>query len=225
MVIASLRPVSDGAAEPTRWRRHSGRSEPELAILEITERLLASTPLHELSVEAILQDAGVSRTAFYYYFASKHDVVAILVSRAFDEIAAGLASWTASDADDLRRLLRASLEEGIDVWRRHDAVLAATIENVHAVDVLRTVWLERVDQVTQLIARVIKHQRQAGAAPDGPPPETVAGTLVWSSERLLYLGIRGFDPAIPDLDTAGRALLELWQTVIYGPPSGSASIT
>ena len=43
--------------------------------MSATERLLADVPLHQLSVEQILAEAGVSRRTFYVYFGSKFAVV------------------------------------------------------------------------------------------------------------------------------------------------------
>jgi TetR/AcrR family transcriptional regulator, ethionamide resistance regulator len=199
-----------------RWRAHSGLSSPESAVFAATEELLNSRPLHEISVDTILEHSGISRAAFYYYFSSKHDVVAYLAASALNEIYHQLDAWTGANSALSSDMLRGSLERGVALWVQHGPIFAAVIENMHAVPELREVWITQLDRFTEVIACEIERQRRSGAAPAGAPAEAVAGALVWGSERLLYLGFRGLEDAIPTVETAGASLIEVWFTVIYG---------
>src|SRR5438270_11647135 len=86
-------------------RPHGRRSAPDRAggelreaILAATAGLLAAKSFGDLAVGDILTAAGVSRGSFYFYFDSKHDVLAELVRRA---VAAGHAAaepWLAGSA-------------------------------------------------------------------------------------------------------------------------------
>src|SRR5689334_22299679 len=60
----------------------SGGSELRETILAATEDLLATRQFRDLAVSDIIGAAGVSRGTFYFYFDSKHDVLAELVRRA-----------------------------------------------------------------------------------------------------------------------------------------------
>src|SRR5690242_21057219 len=60
----------------------SGGSELRETILAATEDLLDTRQFGDLAVSDILGAAGVSRGTFYFYFDSKHDVLAELVRRA-----------------------------------------------------------------------------------------------------------------------------------------------
>lgn len=62
-----------------------GSPPAEQAIFDATERLLARTTIHQLTVADILGEASVSRTTFYAYFASKTGVVTALLGRVADE--------------------------------------------------------------------------------------------------------------------------------------------
>ena len=57
-----------GGEAGRRFRSHTGRSGPELAIFEATERLLQTKSLHEISVAQILCEAGVSRAGVLLLF-------------------------------------------------------------------------------------------------------------------------------------------------------------
>jgi AcrR family transcriptional regulator len=211
--------MGNDTARP-RYREHSGTSTPERAIFTATEKLLHSAPLHEISVEHMLKEAKISRSAFYYYFSSKYDVIASLAAAVLDDILHGLDTWTGTHTDPDPDVLRIGLESGIAMWNEHGPLLAAAIENLNESVELRDTWLRFVDTITIAIAAEIERERSAGSAPAGLPAETVAGTLVWGSERLLYLGLRELDPAVPTLEAAGAALTELWSTAIYGTGHG-----
>jgi TetR/AcrR family transcriptional regulator, ethionamide resistance regulator len=208
-----------------RWREHSGDSSPETAIFSATERLLADQPLHEVSVETILQASGVSRAAFYYYFSSKYDVVASLAETVLDEIYHLLDAWTDTSGEPPPVLLRRGLHSGVDLWTTRGPLLAAMIENMHAAEGLREVWVGFLDRFTQAVAAKIDRDRRDGTAPSGLPADAVAGVLVWSAERLLYLALRGLDPAVPTVEAAGDALIALWATAIYGSADISSAAT
>jgi AcrR family transcriptional regulator len=207
--------VVDDNTSRRRWREYSGQSSPEIAIFKATERLLAAEALHEISVAKILREAAVSRAAFYHYFSSKYEVVASLVGAALQEIHTSLGLWAGGPTDTSADVLRQALRGGIELWVQRGPILAATIE--HLVGELRALWMQFLDTFTDVVAQQIERERSANAAPPGPPADAVAGALVWSSERLLYLGLRGIDHSIPTVHAAGEALLELWSAAIYGP--------
>ncbi len=205
-----------GGEAGRRFRGHTGRSGPELAIFEATERLLQTKSLHEISVAQILSEAGVSRAAFYYYFGSKHDVVESLLTQVFDQIFASIEPWTGGFEHSSPEVLRRSLLTGVDLWTQQGHVLAAAIENMNTAPQLRQLWVAFLNRFTEAVAHEIERERADGTAPSGPPARAVAGSLVWGSERVLYLGLRGLDPAVDGVTAAGDALLELWFAAIYG---------
>ena len=103
-----------------RSRRTTSRrkgDDNERAILETAERLLAQTPLAEISVADLAAGAGISRSSFYFYFGSKDEVVLSLV----DEAAAGLQTvveaMTESVAQDPRGRLGEGIEATARLWR------------------------------------------------------------------------------------------------------------
>src|SRR3954449_6669940 len=108
-------------AAPRRSRRPEG--EAREALLAAAERLLAERKLDEITVADLLAEAGVSRASFYFYFASKHDVVIALTERIIDEIEMGAQPWfdrtDAAPEDALRTAIAAALA----AWELHGPVL------------------------------------------------------------------------------------------------------
>ncbi len=72
---------------PVRGRRGPRISgdDRERAILLTAERLLGERPLHEVSVDDLARGAGISRPAFYFYFACKESVLLALLDRLVQE--------------------------------------------------------------------------------------------------------------------------------------------
>src|SRR4051812_23832534 len=98
--------------------------ELERAILAATERLLAERRFDELSVADILAAAGVSRASFYFYFASKHAVLAELVRGAVAEGHLAAQPWLAHTGDSTpAEEIRNGIADGASLWRAKAPVL------------------------------------------------------------------------------------------------------
>src|SRR3954454_15051091 len=81
----------DGRMTPRRDRGTTGQGrspsrDVRRAILDATEELLTTRRFDEIAVADVLAAAGVSRASFYFYFESKHAVLAELVR---DAVGAG----------------------------------------------------------------------------------------------------------------------------------------
>src|ERR1700760_2734846 len=109
------------------------------AILAATERLLAERPFADLAVSEILTAAGVSRGSFYFYFDSKHDVLAELVRRAVSRGHEAAGPWLAGP-DDQTAALRAGITAGAELWRASAPVLRAIVENWRTDPRLTELW-------------------------------------------------------------------------------------
>jgi AcrR family transcriptional regulator len=78
---------------PKRLSRAERRAETRTALLEAAGRVFVERGFHGASVEAIAEEAGYTRGAFYSNFASKEDLFAELLQEqafaAYRELAAG----------------------------------------------------------------------------------------------------------------------------------------
>jgi TetR/AcrR family transcriptional regulator, ethionamide resistance regulator len=207
--------VGESRAVRQRPRRHTGTSAGELAVFAATERLLATTPLHELNVMEIIRASEISRASFYHYFASKYDVVAALLDQVIEEIYDSTEPWV---ADDAHQPMLTGLRNSVELWLQHGDVVAAAIENMHAEPHLREVWEALIDTFTQLIAKQIRRERRRKAAPAGAPAETIAAMLVLGTERTLYAAVRGYDPTLVTAEKAFDAISTFWLAAVYGDP-------
>jgi AcrR family transcriptional regulator len=202
-------------AAPRRSRRPEGEARD--ALLAAAERLLAERLLAEITVGDLLEAAGVSRASFYFYFASKHDVVIALAERVVDEIALAARPWL--ERGDLApgEALRAALEGSLDVWRRHGPVLRAVAESWHASPELGDLWGALTARFTAAAREQVERDRAAGiAVAGGPDAAALAAALIWMNERVLYLWATGAEPALGDPETVVDTLTAIWLRAVYG---------
>jgi AcrR family transcriptional regulator len=210
-------PVGD--SRRNRLRVHTGGTPSEGAILAAAEELLDSQGLHELSVSAIVAAADVARPTFYFYFPSKFAVVATLLQRVFDEILETVQPWLSRrDNESPQELLRSALQTAAGLWHQHGAAIRAAHENAHAAPELGAVWFAIMERFRAILCEEIRNTRAATGAAGGIDAELLSATLIWSSERVLYMSTRNIDPRLSGPDAAVEGLLAIWVPAIYGCP-------
>lgn len=212
----------DAPAPPPRRRprAHTGDQAVEKAVFAATEKLLATTPLHEISVAQIIAEAELSRASFYHYFSSKHDVVTALMTKIFRDMFSETHAQLESEWTDPAAALRNSLRPAMESWFTHRAVISAVLENQHAVPDLAKVWSAVSEPFRAVLAAQIAQQRAIGRAPDGLPAEVIAAMMVSAAERIFYVGSTGTDPRLRTASHRLDATVAICLAAIYGDPRG-----
>jgi TetR/AcrR family transcriptional regulator, ethionamide resistance regulator len=210
-----------GGADGRRRRPRPPRSRAEHrdvreAILTATEALLAQRRFADLAVAHVLEEAGVSRASFYFYFQSKYEVLGELARRAVGSGHAAGQPWLSrGNNEDPTDSLREGIAGGARVWARHAPVLRAVVENWREDPELAALWTELMASYTDAAARRIEQDRlAAGTASSALDVRPLAATLTWLGERLYYLAAIGVAP-FDDEDTLVQALLEVWTATLY----------
>lgn len=213
------------AAPPPRRRprAHTGDQAIEKAVFAATEKLLATTPLHEISVAQIIAEAELSRASFYHYFSSKHDVVTALMKHVFEDMFAETHTDLEAEWTDPAGALRSSLRPAMELWFEHRAVIQAVLENQHAVPDLAKVWSAVSEPFRAVLAAQVSRQRAAGQAPDGLPADVIAAMMVSAAERIFYVGSTGTDPRLRTASQRLDATVAICMAAIYGDPRGPVS--
>jgi AcrR family transcriptional regulator len=207
-------PTSPRPGPPARRRqgrraalRDDGGPDLREAILAATMSLLTDHDFSDLAVSDILTAAGVSRGTFYFYFDSKHDVLAELVRRAVTQGHSAAAPWLASPADPAAAL-RAGITAGAELWR-------SSVENWRTDPRLTALWLEQMQTFTDATIAQLSVDPRVLARLSGPDIRAVASALTWLGERLYYLAATNTQP-FDDQDTLVSTLLRIWTSTLYG---------
>lgn len=182
-----------------------------------TSALLAERRFDEIAVTDILARAQVSRASFYFYFASKQDVLAELVRRAVSAGHQAAAPWLSHDAPPTRRqTITAGISGGAELWREQAPVLRAIVENWQTDPRLTELWQSELDTYTDAANERIRADRRADPdLPRGVDARALAAALTWLGERLYYLAAIGVPP-FDDQEVLVSVLTHIWMSSVYG---------
>jgi TetR/AcrR family transcriptional regulator, ethionamide resistance regulator len=194
----------------------------QTAVLDATERLLAQRPFSELSVNDILEEAGVSRTSFYAYFDSRTAVIAECLRRVMGQIAVAVDPFLAESEADPEAAIRASIRRWVEVARDHGAVLRTVSEQWPHDERLRELWFSIMARFSAGTARVITTARGAGQAPSGADAAGLSACLMWGYERVLQVATAGDAAGLPDAEAIVEPLAQMMTGGVYGLPGSPA---
>jgi len=204
------------ATPSTTGRRRAGRSKGDLReeqILEAVRLLLTEKSMAAVTIDDITTAAGISRTAFYFYFPSKHAVLARLMEQVDDRFL-GTHSWLGTDgpnAAGLHELLRGAAT----IWRENAAILSCSLQDdvAAAYPPLEEFMARAYERFTASLAAKIARDQDAGVAPSGIAPRRLA-EMVESlrGARLNQLAALPESEVPAGLDELAEAVLRL----IYG---------
>ncbi|MCV7412400.1 TetR family transcriptional regulator [Mycobacterium florentinum] len=188
------------------------------SIFSATARLLAREPFSDVSVAQILTEAGVSRATFYFYFSSKFSVLSGLLERAMNDIFETVQPFLARSPEDSPTVaLQRSIRAVTQAWHRHRPVLQAANHHWHAEPELRNLWLGITERFISAGAAEIDRERAAGIITSPVPSRTLAATLFWGTERVLYIAGLGVEPNLADEEAAVDVLVTMWRGTLYAP--------
>jgi AcrR family transcriptional regulator len=192
----------------------------QVAVLDATERLLAQRPFSELSVNDVIDEAGISRTSFYAHFDSRTAVIAECLRRVMGEIAVAVDPFLAESETDPDIAVRASIRRWIAVASEHGTVLRTVSEQWPHDERLRELWFAIMARFVAGTARVIRTARVSGQAPSGADEERLSACLMWGYERVLQVATAGDAAGLPDAEAIVEPLAQMMTGGVYGlcPP-------
>jgi AcrR family transcriptional regulator len=216
MSTASKRPSGNSEL---RDRRREALAKPDtrMALLQATERQLANTPLHDLSVARILDEAQVSRASFYSYFESKYELAAMLLASVMDDM---YELWRPfierREEDDPVVVFRAVLRDAVALWSSNRVIARVMHEYWNSVPEIGEQWLRAMERFTAAVAAELDRDRAAGLAPAGRDTRELAAAALWATEQLLFVAGTGASPDLRDEEAIFETLIALWSGLLYG---------
>lgn len=187
--------------------------ETRTALLAALEEMLREgVEIDRVQVAELTRRAGVTRSAFYFYFESKAMALAALLDDSY--AAASDAGRVLVDTDRVPeervesalRALLASIEDHLQIYL---AMLAARGSNPG----LAEMWEADRRSFVPMVAQMITDEREAGRAPAGPPSQQLAEALLELNDRALENHARAGGHTT---DEQVDALVAIWVRSIYG---------
>jgi AcrR family transcriptional regulator len=197
---------------PTDRRPAQRSDDRRAAILDALDHWLREDSLEAVNIAEISKQAGVSRSAFYFYFENKGAAVAALVERMVDEVFDLNDVFTSAGGPPEQRI-RAMLEGLFGSWERHRHMFDAMLDARGSSASVRDIWDQARESFVEPVADMIRAERAAGTAPDGVAPEVLASVLLELNDRLLERLTLGGRLSRDELMAGGIAV---WLNSIYG---------
>jgi TetR/AcrR family transcriptional regulator, ethionamide resistance regulator len=194
-------------------RRPTQRSDHRReAILDALDRWLQQTDLDAVNIAEIAREAGVGRSAFYFYFENKAAAVAALTERMIDETFAVHDIFVSGSAPPDQRIDQ-MFDGLVDTWQRHQHVFRAMLDARGASPVVREIWDSARESFVTSVADMIRADRAAGRARDGIDETVLATLLLEFNDRLLERLSRGGALSAQQLRDGAA---DIWLATIYG---------
>src|SRR3954467_4353815 len=164
-------------------RTDSRRERIEQDVLRATEELLAAGASYaELNVERIATAAGISRTAFYFYFRDKRDLLMRLAGDVTELLYAQADIWFSGEGDEPEREIREALTRIAELYREHGVLIRAIVEVSTYEEDIATFWRGLLARFVDATARRI----EADEALEAGAGHATAFALTWMVERTFY---------------------------------------
>jgi AcrR family transcriptional regulator len=190
------------------------RAAIEASVLAATEELLREGSSYaDLGVEKIATRAGISRTAFYFYFRDKRELLMRVTAGVSDTLFDAADRWWSGEGSGEAEL-REAIGSILTLYDEHAALLAAVVEASTYDEEIAGFWRDLIGRfVAATRARIVAEQ-EAGRVPADLPAEGVAFSLCWMTERAAYEHVvqrRG-----ATADELVSALVAVWVRAVYG---------
>jgi TetR/AcrR family transcriptional regulator, ethionamide resistance regulator len=185
------------------------------ALLESLDHHLRQNPtrgsLDSINIADISRRAGVTRSAFYFYFENKASAVAALMEEMYDESSAA-ADQLRSDgtpAQNIEAMVRALFS----TWDKHEHLFRASLDARATSTTVRELWDSDRESFVPVVADLIRTERASGSAPPGSDATALASVLLELNDRMLErLALGG--PL--DREQLVEAVVTIWLRTIYG---------
>jgi AcrR family transcriptional regulator len=188
-------------------------SERERALLQAAEELLAEgAAFPALTVDEIARRAGIGRTAFYFYFRDKRQLLVRLTEDVAGALYEQADRWWHGEGDGAAELA-GIIGPVVRLWLRHAPALCAVVQVAGWDDEVRDFWQALAGRFIDATRERIEREQAAGRAVPGVPPAETAFALVWMTERACYQHAQG---GALEPEALIEALTGIWLRSVYG---------
>lgn len=186
------------------------RDEARRRILAAADVVLERGGFAALNVDAVMAEAGLARTAFYRHFDGRGDVVAALLEELAGTLAPEIAPSEDLSAVDDAGGLRELLDVGVELARRHGALLRAADEARHVDPQVRRAFDAFSAFLVRASMELVRARRHVPGAATPPVGEDVVRALLALNTRVLL--------EWDDLGAAREALYVVWARTLGVEP-------
>ncbi|MCW2991996.1 MAG: TetR/AcrR family transcriptional regulator [Solirubrobacterales bacterium] len=198
--------------ETRRTRVRQTRQESRERIVAAATELVRHHSYAELSVEAVMAEAGLGRTIFYRHFDDLADLLLRAGREAIDELYDAQRALGQVRPDEDPHAVRRAMESAVGVYERHGPLLRGVAEAAAGDPQIAGGYEEmrrRFDDFAEQSLRGVVHLAKT---PRTDLAQTARALNLLNESYLL--DAFGRDPRVP-VETAVQTLTEIWESVIH----------
>jgi TetR/AcrR family transcriptional regulator, ethionamide resistance regulator len=189
------------------------RAAVQGAVLAATEALLTEGASYaDLNIERIATRAGISRTAFYFYFRDKRELLMRLTEEVNELLYQQADIWF-SGAGAPEPEIREALTNIAALYAEHGVLLRAIVEVSTYDDEVAQFWRGMLGRFVDASRRRIEAEQQVGLSV-ARHAQATAFALCWMTERTMYQHLVQAGPMTSD--EMVDALVGIWLHSVYG---------
>ena len=202
----------------TRNRRDDKRfSATELRLVGALERLLRNGAVFtEISVQQILDEAGVSRGTFYSHFRDKSQLLIRLTDSLRSDLLALAKAWNPAAGEDGAERYAAFFAQVIAIHRENFAVVSALRELATYDSAVHDFFTADLEEFDNAVRATLVDQQRSGVTPVDLVPSAASRIIVWGGAQAIAHHIR-VDDGTGDAEFA-KELGAIWWYGAYRRP-------
>ena len=195
------------SGERTRQRRE----EVKARLRESLQELAADQSFRDIKVADLTSRAGLSRSAFYFYYDDKRDLLIETVKRISEEIF-DLSRNHFEQQSEPREVVHAVLRANAEAWGRHADLLRLTVEASMSDEHVQRYWRAIITSFIAAVEARMRSDQQRELVPADLDAATYAEVLVTATEGFFY---RQISRQVMSPDEAVTALEPIWLRLLY----------
>jgi AcrR family transcriptional regulator len=183
----SAAPVLSRRARRAREAPRRAGDRNEAALLEAARALVLSGEYQQTPIRQIAKQAGISRQGFYFYYQSKEELLAQLVTETIFNAQGWRESFSDDDWSDPARAIRRIIATSVANWREHREVLGAASEMAPRAPVILEHWTAVGEDSADFLADKLCAATTIDGLRDRDQTWPMLMIMMWMLERNCYM--------------------------------------
>jgi TetR/AcrR family transcriptional regulator, ethionamide resistance regulator len=195
-----------------RSRARLSRRESRQRIVTAAAELVRTRSYAELSVDAVMREAGLGRTIFYRHFDDLADLLMRTSREAVIELFDAQRRFVDARPGDPTEAVRRSLEAAVEVYQRHGPLLRCVAEAAAGDEQIAEEYAAMRERFTAFAEQAL---RDIGGLGQGGPANLAETARALNLMNETYLtDAYGREPRVAP-QAAVQTLTEIWDAVIH----------
>jgi AcrR family transcriptional regulator len=173
-------------------------------------RLLDHKPFNDVTVDELAREAGLSRTAFYFYYRDKNEVLTACLGDIAEAAHDRAGEWWSGHGPP-EVMVEQMVQTVGALWKEHTSLLRAAVE-VSAYDpAFAAVYRGLMNAFIKATQDHLRREQAAGKLRAGIDADGRAEAMIWMGERFHYIGMVSGRSA----EETAEVLTGIWVHALY----------